>query len=210
MWNDYRWFIASTSIVCARLQLLIIFVLPKNVYSWLYWASHLPVVVDYWRFLRLQWLLVQRMGYQRFGLRPIRLDDVIALVVVVYLNGVAIVDVVNVRRLRQLVNEDDDGWSLLSLMLLNKRPTRLDDATISKKEKWMKKVSRKCFTTPRISIGLIGSGATLHSTSTKTQPNRTEPNRNTKSKSNINEVPVVSDRVLRQRTVVLVTKPAGH
>lgn len=49
------------------------------------------------------------MGYQRFGLRPIRLDDVIALVVVVYLNGVAIVDVVNVRQLRQLVNEDDDG-----------------------------------------------------------------------------------------------------
>lgn len=69
------------------------------------------------------------MGYQWLDWRPIRLDDVIALVVVVvYSNGVAIAGVVNVRQQRQPVNGDDDGWSLPFLKLLNKLPTRLGDA----------------------------------------------------------------------------------
>lgn len=48
-----------------------------------------------------------QMDFQRSGLRPIGLGDVIALAV--YLNGVAIVGAVNVRQLLQLVNVDGDG-----------------------------------------------------------------------------------------------------
>lgn len=92
-------------------------------------------------------------------------------------------------------------------MLLNKRPTRLDDATNFQERKVDEENVTQMFydTTYFDRLDWFGCHPSQHQ-----HQNTTEPNHNTKSKSNINEVPVVSDRVLRQRTVVLVTKPAGH